>query len=78
MATAGVTFIGNREFTGLQPTKKAAPFGATLFKEARNGRKSEMTGLAPLGGQPAAAKRDVENAEESDVAHNGCGLFITL
>jgi hypothetical protein len=28
-------FIGNRECTGAGETKKAAPFGATFFKEAK-------------------------------------------
>ena len=33
--TAFPEFIGNRECTGAGETKKAAPFGATLFKEAK-------------------------------------------
>src|ERR1017187_8992649 len=39
---------GNRECTGARETKKAAPFGATLFKEAK-WRESEVTqfGAAP-------------------------------
>lgn len=41
-------------------TKKAAPIGATLFKEA-NWQDSRKIRLAPRGGTPAAAERDVEN-----------------
>src|SRR5208282_415883 len=39
---ASLKFIGSRECTGAGATKKAAPFGATLFKEAK-WRESEET-----------------------------------
>ena len=55
-------FIANGDWAGPGVTKKAAPFGATLFQEAE-WRESEETSLTPLWGTETDRVRCREHRE---------------
>src|SRR5208337_1292315 len=68
-------FIAHRECTGPGETKKAAPFGATLFKEAR-WRESEET---QFGAAPGSGTDRVRCQKQSRVKlFQRCDLFSCL
>jgi hypothetical protein len=68
-------FIANGECTGPEETKKAAPFGATLFKEANGGNQRKLV-LTPLW-ETGTDRVRVENIE-SEVFQTGAASSVVI